>query len=200
MSNIKFTDQLECTASHGRLAVTSQIYDASLSKTQEEINRATRCHVELGSFERSRLAEDAAADPSISGNAEVAVIHYIVTEKNRSGVILQQVGATKTTQILILDETIYVRYINFTSNERTEVLNKSPWYNSFVNNLEYNETSHVLRLLFTNMPVTSATLPLAAAPTDANKAGTDGLISGTVLGSILSRLDDIEKKLTAASD
>lgn len=37
--NIQFTDTIECTASHGRLAAASQIYDASRSnKTQQAIN------------------------------------------------------------------------------------------------------------------------------------------------------------------
>lgn len=38
MSNIKFTDTLECTASHGRLAVAAQIYDEQQKKTQAAIN------------------------------------------------------------------------------------------------------------------------------------------------------------------
>lgn len=38
MSNIKFTDTLECTASHGRLALATQIYDEQQKKTQAAIN------------------------------------------------------------------------------------------------------------------------------------------------------------------
>lgn len=202
MPNIKFTDQLECTASHGRLAVASQIFDEALSKTQAEINRATRCHYELGSFERSGLAEAAAAEASVCGDPEIAVIHYLVEENNRSGVILQQVGADKTTQILILDGTLYVRYIQFAATGKQKILSVSSWSPSFVNRLSYDQTSRLLKLWWTNIGIAEVTLPLSATQTnaDGSKSYTSGLLSGEDRKDIFSRLEAIEKRLTAASE
>lgn len=202
MPNIKFTDQIECTASHGRLAVASQIFDEALSKTQAEINRATRCHYELGSFERSGLAEAAAAEVSVCGDPEIAVIHYLVEENNRSGVILQQVGADKTTQLLVLDGTLYVRYIQFAATEKKKILSVSGWTPSFVNRLTYDETPRLLKLWWTNIGIAEVTLPLSSTQTaaDGTRTYTGGFLSADDRKNIFERLEAIEKRLTAASE
>lgn len=202
MPNIKFTDQIECTASHGRLAVASQIFDEALSKSQAEINRATRCHYELGTFKRSGLAEAAAAAVDVCGNPEVAVIHYLIEENNRSGVILQQVGADKTTQLLVLDGTLYVRYIKFAATGKKKILSVSSWTPSFVNRMSFDQGSRLLKLWWTNTGIAETTLPLSSTVVNADgtTSYTTGFLSGQDRESILSRLDAIEKKLTAASE
>lgn len=202
MPNIKFTDQLECTASHGRLAVASQIFDEALSKSQEEINRATRCHYELGSFERSGLAEAAAAEVEVCGNPEVAVIHYLVEENNRSGVILQQVGADRTTQLLVLDGTLYVRYIQFAATGKKKILSVTSWMPAFVNNITFDQNTRLLKLWWTNTGIADVTLPLSATVTndDGSRSYTTGFLSAHDREDIFSRLEAIEKRLTAAAE
>lgn len=208
-ATINFTDTLSCTASHGRLALSTSIYDTYLGRNQAKINRDLNdslashinadVHEHLGTFERSGLAEDIAKSPDHSGSEHFVIMDYKVKTDSdtvaRTGLILQNVGSQRTLQLIIWDNTLYYRYITFTSTLRDEIdaSQTTSWAPCFVNSISYTPSTRLLKLWWNNIGVAELTLPLATGDTD-------GLLSAADRTSILARLQAIEDKLNISKD
>lgn len=209
MATIPFTDTLSCTASHGRLALATQIYDTYLGQSQAKFNRDitsllnshinSDVHFHLGTFERSGLAEDYAKEYELSGSAGTLIMDYKVKSDSdpniRTGLILQNVGRQRTLQLLVWDNTLYYRYITFTSTDRNNIdpSQTTTWAPCFVNSISYTPSTRLLKLWWNNIGVAECTLPLATNDTD-------GLLSAADHASILSRLQAVEDKLNISKD
>lgn len=202
MATIPFTDTLSCTASHGRLALASQIYDETSQQPQAQINRlfleTANSHRLLGTYQRSGLAEADAALPQWAGNKDICVLHYTVGTK--SGIILQQVSETTTLQIIGWDNTLKFRVVHFTDATRTTVSAVGGFFPCFVNSMTYGKQSpRQLKVWWNDAGVAECTLPLATTTTDGLLSTTSykAIFDTTSPTSILSRLAAVEDRLTA---
>lgn len=99
----------------------------------------TRGIYELGDFSSSGGAESAAKDAAISGNNGITLMRYTVSSLSKQGLILQQVGNTRTVQFLFWDAAVTIRTINFSSSARTSVSSASSWSRSMPVNLAYSD-------------------------------------------------------------
>lgn len=212
MSSILFTDTLSCTASHGRLALSEQIYDTSRGKSQAAINEDTAnrfnadVHRHLGYFETSGDAEAKAKTPDISGSTTYSIFDYKVsTEEDgaiftRTGLILQNVGKLRTMQLLIWDNVLYYRYITFTATNRMVIDDSqtTSWSPCFVNSITYTASTRTLKLWWNNIGVAETSLPLSSSSSDGLLSASDykKIFSSDDATSILSRLRAVEEKLT----
>ena len=116
---------------------------------------------DLGTFERSGLAEQEAATAKIAGNNDIALIKYKYGAK--SGLIIQQVGDFRTLQILLLDGRNQARWIVFSDSSRTNVVDVSRWNKCGITSLGYDSDNHKLnvRFLADTLPDAGVTLPVA---------------------------------------
>ena len=116
---------------------------------------------DLGTFERSGLAEQEAATAKIAGNNDIALIKYKYGAK--SGLIIQQVGDFRTLQILLLDGGNQARWIVFSDSSRTNVVGVSRWNKCGITSLGYDSDNHKLNVRFLDdtLPDAGVTLPVA---------------------------------------
>lgn len=116
---------------------------------------------DLGTFERSGLAEQKAATAKIAGNNDIALIKYKYGAK--SGLIIQQVGDFRTLQILLLDGGNKARWIVFSDSSRTNVVGVSRWNKCGITSLGYDSDNHKLNVRFLDdtLPDAGVTLPVA---------------------------------------
>lgn len=167
---IKVTDTIETSAAHGRAVKAAQVYDEAQKSMQSEINSKlianSDAHKYLGNFSTSGEAEALAGTPKYAANNRLAVMHYTVDSDNRSGIILQQVGQSKTMQFILLDGIAYSRVIQFVDGNKTQVSDMTKWEHCFVNKIEYTEDSRLLKLWFDFVGISGVTLPLANASRD----------------------------------
>lgn len=119
---------------------------------------------DLGDFGRSSQAEAEAGKADIAGNPGIVLIRYTVDNKN--GIILQQVGETITTQILLWDSVLYQRHINFSGSDKTSVSSTSYWYKIGATHTSYDAETrrlHLQDMNYSNLnPSIDAVLPLAS--------------------------------------
>lgn len=121
---------------------------------------------DLGDFGRSSQAEAEAeaGKADIAGNPGIVLIRYTVDNKN--GIILQQVGETITTQILLWDSVQYQRHINFSGSDKTSVSSTSYWYKIGATHTSYDAETrrlHLQDMNYSNLnPSIDAVLPLAS--------------------------------------
>lgn len=165
--SIKVIDTIETSAAHGRTVKASQVYDDKQKSMQSDINSKlienSDAHKYLGNFATSREAEDLAATPMYAANNRLAVMHYTIDGDNRSGIIFQQVGQSKTMQFILLDGIAYSRTIQFVDGNKMQVSSKTAWEHCFVNRIEYIEDNMVLKLWFDFVGISEVALPLANA-------------------------------------
>ena len=121
-------------------------YEYAGVMTAEDKSKLDTNIYNLGVFNTTREGEQAAAQPEISGNNEIALIQYKYGEK--SALIIQQVGDFRTLQTIFLDGKPSARYIIFTDNNRNEVQSISRWQKCGITNLEYNDNNHKLNVKF----------------------------------------------------
>lgn len=119
---------------------------------------------DLGDFGRSSQAEAKAGKADIAGNPGIVLIRYTVG--NQNGIILQQVGETITTQILLWDSVQYQRHINFSGSDKTSVSSTSYWYKIGATHTSYDAETrrlHLQDMNYSNLnPSIDAVLPLAS--------------------------------------
>lgn len=123
---------------------------------------------DLGDYTSAGLAENVAKTPSVSGNNSITLMYFTVNSNKKAGVILQQVGDTRTTQFYIWDGMIYTRWINFTDNTRTAIYSIGNWYKQASTHIKYDPSSRKIGLTFLgnndiNNPTETAVLPLASS-------------------------------------
>lgn len=148
----------------------------------------------LGKFVRSGDAEKAAAKLEIASNPEITTMVYDVDGlDNGRGIIQQEVMDARCQQLLLFKGNWFTRYISFTNVERTEILQVTAWWRTMATNLDYNPTTHRVRLTTYNReascPNNNANtdgfeIPLATTTTDgllskADKAKIDNLVGGS---------------------
>lgn len=116
---------------------------------------------DLGTFERSELADQEAATAKIAGNNDIVLIKYKYGAK--SGLIIQQVGDFRTLQILLLDGGNQARWIVFSNSSRTNVVGVSRWNKCGITGLGYDSDNHKLNVFFLDdtLPNAGVTLPVA---------------------------------------
>ena len=132
---------------------------------------------DLGDFGRSGQAEAEAGKVGIAGDPGIVLIRYTVGNKN--GIILQQVGETKTKQVLMWDSTILQRHINFSDSDKTSVSSISSWWKMGATHTSYDVVTRRLHLQDMNgnklNPSIDAVLPLASEEQDGLMSKDDGI-------------------------
>lgn len=91
MSNIKFTDTLEVTASHGRLAKAAQIYDDEQKATQAALNKKFLAYTPDTDF--AHVFDEQAPDPAY-------VVDDLIENNVKAGRIIRNVNSA----FFVLDE------------------------------------------------------------------------------------------------
>lgn len=132
-------------------------------------------HYDLGSFKYSSIAENLASQPLFAGNPSISVLRYKslgtsdethTNPTKGNGLIIQQVLDSSTMQYLYWDKRMYVRQINFTDDNRTEIQQVGQWFTACATNIRYDSSSRKLGLQFYgNTNINSdydITLPLAS--------------------------------------
>ena len=146
---------------------------------------------DLGDFGRSSQAEAEAGKADIAGNPGIVLIRYTVGNKN--GIILQQVGETITTQILLWDS-VYQRLINFSGSDKTSVSSTSYWYKIGATHTSYDAETRCLHLQdmnYSNLnPSVDAVLPLASEAEAGLMSKEQVAKLRDVVGAIVSRESD----------
>ena len=141
---------------------------SGLMTSSDKIKLDTNIH-NLGYFNTSGDAEQAASQPKISGNNEIALIQYRYGLK--SGLIIQQVGDFRTLQILLLDGGNSARWINFTDSTRTKVRAISRWNKCGITSLGYDKDNHKLNVRFLDDTLPDAGVKLPIIEEKDNKWG-----------------------------
>lgn len=139
--------------------------------------------LDLGEFATSGAAETAALQPAVSGDNGVALIRYTVPSAGAEGLLVQQVGARKTVQLLLWDGAPKMRHVYFTSTARTQIdpTYSTKFYWVWPTQLRYDAASRALDLSFFDSPFNgAATLPLATA----SQAGLMSTADKTVLNAL----------------
>lgn len=131
------------------------------------LNRLNKRVYELGDFPTSGAAENAAKDPSVSGNNEIVIMRYTVSRISKQGIFIQQVGDYRTVQYQIWDASIYTRHIWFTDNSRRTINTgyNNNWWRIGGTHIKYDPSTRKIGLENMNNgmmnPDNTATLPLA---------------------------------------
>lgn len=122
---------------------------------------------ELGNFSTSEAAENAAKDPSISGNNEIVIMRYTISSKSKQGILIQQVGDYRTVQYIVWDASIYTRHIWFTNNNRNTIDTSysNNWWKMGGTHIKYDPSTRKIGLENMNNGMmnqdNTAVLPLA---------------------------------------
>lgn len=120
----------------------------------------------LGKFDKTIDAEKEAI--KIANNSNIAMILYYVGDQN--GVILQQVSDTITKQILLWDNTIFQRHVNFSDSSKTQVSSTSSWWKLGATHISYDPDTrkfHLQDMNYKNLnPTVDSQVPLASLTTD----------------------------------
>lgn len=146
----------------------------------------------LGYFNTSGDAEQAASQPEISGNNEIALIQYRYGLK--SGLIIQQVGDFRTLQILLLDGGNSARWINFTDSTRTKVRAISQWNKCGITSLGYDKNNHKLNVRFLDDTLPKAGVVLPVVGEEDNKWGLLDKTTYDNAVSLYNRLNNLTLK------
>lgn len=93
---------------------------------------------ELGDFTKTGDAERKAAEETISKNPDISIIHYTVNHSS-SHIILQDVNANLTQQVLYYGGHTYIRHIGPNLNAN--------WKKTNPTNIKYNQDSHRIALM-----------------------------------------------------
>lgn len=157
-----------------------------MSKEDKAVSvRLSRQVLELGDFATSGEAEQAAMQPAVSGDNSVSLIRYTVSSSRKSGLILQQVGGSKTIQLLLWEGLPKMRHLYFTSNDRTAIHTgyDTKFFWCWPTKLHYDAGARSLDLGFFSDKFRGAvTLPLATSSqpglmSRADKENLDALVA-----------------------
>ena len=96
----------------------------------------------LGDFNSIDAASSQAATVQYAGNADYVILRFRIGGKG--GLILQNVNGKSTEQYLFNDGKRYVRYVDFTSNDRTAVKTVQDWKLDGVAYIFYDANSRII--------------------------------------------------------
>lgn len=129
------------------------------------INNSTYIH-DLGRFDKQVDVEEAAV--KVANNSNVVIMLYYIGSQN--GIILQQVGDTITKQILLWDNTIFQRHVNFSDSSKTQVSSISYWWKLGATHISYDPDTrkfHLQDMNYNNLnPTVDSKVPLASSTED----------------------------------
>lgn len=166
MSSSSTSISIGCSRNNDNLPISTIQFEAATEShagpmSAEDKTKLDTNIYDLGTFKNSGLAEQEAATAKIAGNNDIALIKYKYGAK--SGLIIQQVGDFRTLQMLLLDGRNHARWILFSDNSRTNVVNVSRWNKCGITSLGYDSDNHKLnvRFLKDTLPDAGVTLPVA---------------------------------------
>lgn len=118
---------------------------SAYSKLNTLTQQAENIHlINLGTFDNSSDAENAAAQLNICSNPIFRHIFYTVGANSFH--ITQQIENDYCIQTLFLGKAIKQRYIRFSSADRTNIAETQTWQQAMVRNLKYNAANQQLQL------------------------------------------------------
>ena len=159
----------------------------------DAINNSSYIH-DLGRFDKQVDAEEAAVN--VANNSNVVIILYYIGSQN--GIIFQQVGDTITKQILLWDNTIFQRHVNFSDSSKTQVSSTSYWWKLGATHISYDPDTrkfHLQDMNYKNLnPTVDSEVPLASSTQDGFMSKEQAQKLGTALVK-----NDITNNLTTSS-
>ena len=159
----------------------------------DAINNSSYIH-DLGRFDKQVDAEEAAVN--VANNSNVVIILYYIGSQN--GIIFQQVGDTITKQILLWDNTIFQRHVNFSDSSKTQVSSTSYWWKLGATHISYDPDTrkfHLQDMNYKNLnPTVDSKVPLASSTKDGFMSKEQAQKLGTTLVK-----NDITNNLTTSS-
>lgn len=144
---------------------------------------------DLGKFNKQVDAEEEAV--KIANNSDIAIILYYVGDQN--GIIFQQVGDTITKQILLWDNTIFQRHVNFSDSSKTHVSSASSWWKLGATHISYDSDTrkfHLQDMNYENLnPTLDSEVPLASSTQDGFMSKEQAQKLETFLSSLSTKQD-----------
>lgn len=96
----------------------------------------------LGAFASMEAAGNKAATVPYAGNADFVLLRFRIG--NKGGLVLQNVNGASTEQYLFYNGRRYLRYVDFTSADRTEVSTVQEWKSDGVSYITYDSSTRIL--------------------------------------------------------
>lgn len=159
----------------------------------DAINNSSYIH-DLGRFDKQVDVEEAAV--KVANNSNVVIMLYYIGSQN--GIIFQQVGDTITKQILLWDNTIFQRHVNFSDSSKTQVSSISYWWKLGATHISYDPDTrkfHLQDMNYKNLnPAVDSEVPLASSTKDGFMSKEQARKLGTTLVK-----NDITNNLTTSS-
>lgn len=144
---------------------------------------------DLGKFNKQVDAEEEAV--KIANNSDIAIILYYVGDQN--GIIFQQVGDTITKQILLWDNTIFQRHVNFSDSSKIHVSSTSSWWKLGATHISYDSDTrkfHLQDMNYENLnPTLDSEVPLASSTQDGFMSKEQAQKLETFLSSLSTKQD-----------
>ena len=144
---------------------------------------------DLGKFNKQVDAEEEVV--KIANNSDIAIILYYVGDQN--GIIFQQVGDTITKQILLWDNTIFQRHVNFSDSSKTHVSSTSSWWKLGATHISYDSDTrkfHLQDMNYENLnPTLDSEVPLASSTQDGFMSKEQAQKLETFLSSLSTKQD-----------
>lgn len=154
----------------------------------DAINNSSYIH-DLGRFDKQVDAEEAVVN--VANNSNVVIILYYIGSQN--GIIFQQVGDTITKQILLWDNTIFQRYVNFSDSSKTHVSSTSSWWKLGATHISYDSDTrkfHLQDMNYENLnPTLDSEVPLASSTQDGFMSKEQAQKLETFLSSLSTKQD-----------
>lgn len=154
----------------------------------DAINNSSYIH-DLGKFDKQIDAEEAAVN--VANNSNVVIMLYYIGSQN--GIILQQVGDTITKQMLLWDNTIFQRHVNFSDSSKTHVSSTSSWWKLGAAHISYDSDTrkfHLQDMNYENLnPTLDSEVPLASSTQDGFMSKEQAQKLETFLSSLSTKQD-----------
>ena len=154
----------------------------------DAINNSSYIH-DLGRFDKQVDVEEAAV--KVANNSNVVIMLYHIGSQN--GIIFQQVGDTITKQILLWDNTIFQRHINFSDSSKTQVSSTSYWWKLGATHISYDPDTrkfHLQDMNYENLnPTLDSEVPLASSTQDGFMSKEQAQKLETFLSSLSTKQD-----------
>ena len=154
----------------------------------DAINNSSYIH-DLGRFDKQVDVEEAAV--KVANNSNVVIMLYYIGSQN--GIILQQVGDTITKQILLWDNTIFQRHVNFSDSSKTQVSSTSYWWKLGATHISYDPDTrkfHLQDMNYENLnPTLDSEVPLASSTQDGFMSKEQAQKLETFLSSLSTKQD-----------
>ena len=187
---------------------TSSTPGLTTTKAVSDVQNALNIRVkELGNYGSEEAALAALRDPSISGNAQIVVVH-LTYQTNMSMTLIQNIENDYCRQIIFNHAKVYQRAIYFTSSARDTINYAEETSCLFPDRMEWDKVNH--KYVFKqfdkkfNAEYTDA-IPLATDTTDGlmskadkktlNATSTDMMNLYNMILTLSERVSDVEKQL-----